>query len=453
MYDQFTTNKLFRPIYIYIYINSRSSKLLIAFFLLFFLQIPLFSQVRTVINDDAYLVLNTPSTTGSVFVVLDNGNTNALATSGTGGNIITKHEKNQIKWNVGTNTGTYTLPFTTATTATNASESKIPASINITGAGTGSGNLKLSTYTDNDATNNSTTSDYKPSDVTSFLNSSAVDNSANVVNRFWILDANGYTDKPDVTLSFTYDDDEVTATGNTVVESDIFPQRWNSTTSEWSDVTLSGTLNTTSNTLSGVTVSKANFFRSWVLVSSVTPLPVELTKFDSKCEENTITVNWTTASEINNDYFVIQQSSDGENWVVIDSVNGAGNSLTERNYTYQIKHNKSELTYLQLKQVDYDGTTSLSDIKSCKCGGLEIIDVFPNPSDGEINYTIQANQAGIMSMKIHDATGRVIKSETHPIQKGNNVLTNIIQAEMGKYFITVEMDNGKFYDYGVIMIK
>ena len=53
-------------------------------------------------------MLNTASTSESVFVVLDNGNTNALATSGTGGNIITKHENNQVKWNIGTNTGTYT---------------------------------------------------------------------------------------------------------------------------------------------------------------------------------------------------------------------------------------------------------------------------------------------------------------------------------------------------------
>ncbi len=244
----------------HIYINSRSSKFLLTLFLCFLLQFSGFSQVRTVIKDDAYLVLNTAATTDSVFVVLANGNTNALATSGTGGNIITKKEKNQIKWNVGeVSTGIYTIPFTTPITTTNTIKTKIPASVEITSAGSGSGNIKFSSYTDNDATNNSTTSDYKPSDVTSFVNSSSADNSANVVNRFWIIDANGYTNKPDVTLSFTYDDEEVTATGNTVVESDLFPQRWNSTTSSWSDVTLSGTLNTTNNTLSAVTVTKANF--------------------------------------------------------------------------------------------------------------------------------------------------------------------------------------------------
>lgn len=412
-----------------------------------------FSQVRTVIKDDAYLVLNTAATTDSVFVVLANGNANALSTAGTGGNIITKKEKNQIKWNVGTNTGTYTVPFTTAATATNASESKIPASVNITGAGTGSGNLKLSTYTDNDATNNSTTSDYKPSDVTSFLNSNSEDNSANVVNRFWILDANGYTDKPDVTLSFTYDDDEVTAAGNTLSEADIFPQRWNSTVSAWNDVFLSGTLNTTSNTLSGVAVSKANFFRSWALVSSVVGLPVELVHFKPECEDNTVTIKWTTAAEINNDYFVIEKSLDGTTWTAVDSIDGAGNSFVEQNYSYQIKNHIYEITYFRLKQVDYDNTTSYSDIEPCACSGLEITDVYPNPSEGEVNYVIQSNQAGTLTLTITDARGRLVARNQYEVVEGQNFLKNVIDAEMGKYFISAQMSDGKLYDYDVIMIK
>ena len=185
------------------------------------------------------MVLNTAVTTDEVFVVLDNENTNALDIKGTGGKIITKHEKNQVKWNIGTNTGTYTVPFTTATTATNGSESQIPISVNITGAGTGSGNIKFSSYTDNDPTNNYKVSEYKPSDVTNMNNGDGEDNSNNVVNRFWIIDANGYTDKPDVNLSFTYDQEEVDAEGNDLSEANIFPQRWNSTASQWHDVTLS----------------------------------------------------------------------------------------------------------------------------------------------------------------------------------------------------------------------
>lgn len=414
----------------------------------------LFSQSRFIIKDDAYVVLNTASTSESIFVVLDNGNTNALATSG-GGNIITKHEKNQVKWNIGTNTGTYTLPFTTATTATNASESKIPASVNITGAGTGSGNIKFSSYTDNNGTDNYKVSDYKPSDVTNMDNSSATDNSANVVDRFWIIDANGYTDKPDVTLSFTYDDDEVTATNNTLSEADIFPQRWNSTASQWHDVTLSGTLNTTSNTLSAVTVAKANFFRSWALVSSVTPLPVELISFEPKCIDNQTVIKWTTAAEINNSHFEIQHSTDGTSWSTIDSVQGAGNSTTVINYEQPVKVNSNqEVDYYRLKQIDFDGTSAHSDIKTCSCdGGLEITSLYPNPSDGEVNILINSTEGGTLSLKIYDALGKLIVNDDLTIQEGANVINNVIQGEGGKYFVSASISNGKYYDYGVIVIK
>lgn len=417
-----------------------------AFFLCFFLQFSLFSQVKTVIKDNAYLVLNTAATTDSVFVVLDNGNTNALATSGTGGNIITEKEKNQIKWNVGTNTGTYTLPFTTATTATNASESKIPASVNITGAGTSSGNLKLSTYTDNDATNNSTTSDYKPSDVTSFLNSSSADNSANVVNRFWILDANGYTDKPDVTLSFTYDDDEVTATGNTLSEADIFPQRWNSTTSKWSDVTLSGTLNTTSNTLSGVTVAKANFFRSWALVSSVTPLPVELIYFDVKRTGSFVLLEWETLAEINNDYFIVEKSADGENWEEIITVDGQGNT-NDQTYYSQIDVNGCEgVCYYRLIQVDFNGRREKEGIRVLNSDNQNSefkISVIPNPINTIANISFLAPESGVFNLIILNQKGQMVYSAKTIGKKGNNHLSfKSSVLEHGSYYFILEDENG-----------
>ena len=442
-------------IYIYIYINSYSSKKALAFFICFFLQFSLFSQARLVLNDDPYLVLNTAATTGEVFVVLDNGNANALSTSGTGGNIITKHEKNQIKWNIGTNIGNYTIPFTSASTATNTSKTKIPSSVNITGAGTGSGNIKFSSYTDNNATDNYQVSDYKPTDVTNMENGDAADNSANVVDRFWIMDANGYTDKPNVTLSFTYDDDEVTATNNTLSEADIFPQRWNSTASQWHDVTLSGTLNTTSNTVSAVTVAKENFFRSWALVSSVTPLPVELISFEPKCIDNQTVIKWTTAAEINNSHFEIQHSTDGNSWSTIDSVQGAGNSTTVINYEQPVKVNSNqEVDYYRLKQVDFDGKSAHSDIKPCSCdGGLEITSLYPNPSDGEVNILINSTEGGTLSLKIYDTLGKLIVNDVLTIQQGANVINNVIQGEGGKYFVAASLSGGKYYDYGVIVIK
>lgn len=426
-------------------------------FVLGMLQIFVFQtaigQASLTLHNDAFMVIEASSATDSMFVVLDNGASTALQTTGDGGNIITKKEKTQIKWNVGENVGTYRVPFTTPITTSNNTRSKIPATVQITSAGTGSGNIKFSSYTDNDNTNNQLNSEYAPSDVVSFLDASGNDNSLNVVNRFWILDAINYSTKPTSTITFTYDDEEVTGGGNLLLEAEITAQRFNSTVSSWEDASFSGTLSTTSNTLSGVNVSSTDFFRSWVLASSTAPLPVELIHFSPECEDNLVTIHWKTATEINNDYFVIEKSLDGTTWTAVDSINGAGNSFVEQNYTYQIKNHIYEITYFRLKQVDYDNTTSYSDIEPCACSGLEITDVYPNPSEGEVNYVIQSNQSGTLTLTINDAQGRLVARNQFEIVEGKNYLKNIVEVEMGKYFITAQMNNGKLYDSDVIMIK
>ncbi len=449
-------------------LDNGVGKKILTFFLLFFLHFILLSQSSVVIKDNAYMVLNTAATTDSVFVVLDNENTNALATSGGGGNIITKNEKNQIKWNIGTSVGEYTIPFTTATNETNdnannkASESKIPLTVNITGAGTGAGNIKFSSYTDNDGVDNWRVSDYKPSDVTN-LNRNGVDNSNNVVDRFWIIDANGYDmdSKPDVTLSFTYDEEEAGANPtNTLIESDIIPQRWNSTSSRWDDLTIAGTLEDVGNTFSDADITPGNFFRSWVLVSSTSSLlPVHFVSLDSKCIDDQMVLKWTTATEINNSHFEIEYSTNGKQWNIIDTIYGSGTSAEEINYQYEVdkQNTYQDLNYYRLKQVDYDGTYSYSEIEIASCDeageGIEIISLYPNPSNGVVNILIHSTEGGVLSLKIYDSIGRLIIDDAININRGTNLVDNFIEEGSGRYFISASINNGKYYDYSSIVVK
>lgn len=91
MYEQKLKNKKIHHLNITYLYNKK-----LVFLTVLFLQTNfLFSNARLVIKDNAYMVLNAPATTDSVFVVLDNGNANALSTAGTGGNIITKKEKHK----------------------------------------------------------------------------------------------------------------------------------------------------------------------------------------------------------------------------------------------------------------------------------------------------------------------------------------------------------------------
>src|SRR3972149_6176281 len=98
-----------------------------------------FSQgARLIINNDAYIKIM-----GNTFITIDNPDPNAITVIGTGGNIVSESETAVIKWNIGADTGTYTIPFTTDPFVNN---TKIPLTVHITDTGTGNGSLLFSTY-------------------------------------------------------------------------------------------------------------------------------------------------------------------------------------------------------------------------------------------------------------------------------------------------------------------
>jgi hypothetical protein len=194
--------------------------------------------------------------------------TNAIVVN-SGGFISSESEFNMVAWNIGTNTGSYVLPFGYS------SADYLPVTCDISTAGVGSGMIKFSTY-HGSGWDNST---YEPSDVANMTDFSVPNYSSQAVDRFWIVDANtGYTTKPTPDLTFTYirgaSSPSEIATPNYIVESDLFAQRYNSSLNEWYDWTgaSTGTDITSGNTGTVTTgnVPVADFYRSWCLFNDST---------------------------------------------------------------------------------------------------------------------------------------------------------------------------------------
>ena len=118
--------------------------------------------------------------------------------------------------------------------------------------------------------------------------------------------------------------------------------------------------------------------------SSANPLPIRILYFDVRFNEkfDHVILDWRTASEKNNDYFSIERSVDGINWIKIGEVNGAGTSNIPVSYQYFDFDVFRGLTYYRLKQVDFDGEFDYSDIKLVNFQKAENL-VYPNPSSGE----------------------------------------------------------------------
>lgn len=101
-----------------------------------------------------------------------------------------------------------------------------------------------------------------------------------------------------------------------------------------------------------------------IVESPPVDLPIELLYFKGKNENETNILYWSTASEINNDYFTIEKSYDGYIFKDIDYIVGAGHSTHQLYYEYHDSNTQPFITYYRLKQTDYDGKYEYSEIIS-----------------------------------------------------------------------------------------
>lgn len=128
-------------------------------------------------------------------------------------------------------------------------------------------------------------------------------------------------------------------------------------------------------------------------LSKESVLPIKLVFFDAQIEQNSVAIQWATATEINNDFFSIEKSNDMKNWDVIATQKGAGNSNQYLSYKFQDMNLMQGISYYRLKQTDFDGRFeyfSPVTIKNDVDFRSEIkVNIYPNPSHG--NFNIQIN--------------------------------------------------------------
>src|SRR5690606_38659659 len=99
--------------------------------------------------------------------------------------------------------------------------------------------------------------------------------------------------------------------------------------------------------------------------SSNNVLPIQLLSFTAKPIDNKeVLTQWTTATETNNDFFTVERSVDALNFKEIGTVNGAGNSNNAIKYRFSDKNPFAGTSYYRLKQTDFDGKFSYSEIES-----------------------------------------------------------------------------------------
>jgi len=153
--------------------------------------------------------------------------------------------------------------------------------------------------------------------------------------------------------------------------------------------------------------------------TSLATLPVELISFEAECENQNITLEWSTASEINNDFFTIERSMDGVNWQIISTVSGAGNSNSRMYYSFIDINNSFQNSYYRLKQTDFEGGgkySAIIPVKNCEQDFTEL-SLYPNPANKFLNISIKFPEESVVSFSIRSLFGKIIYySETYQPQ-------------------------------------
>lgn len=407
---------------------------------------------KTLVGVDANIDNNIHLNGASLRLNTNNLNIETASTTGiteNGGFIISETGPasggyGNVRWLVGTNTGNYTIPFGTDA----ASPADLTFQYNITTAGSPSSNYKsFATYvtdSENSFTGPNITVNPNPADWTDLPTGvqHLTDDYSQAahyftVDRFWIIDAenigdgqSGYGGTPRFEYVFKYAQAEVAAP-NHIIESNLVAQRYNHVEDRWGDwlYGVPAVINDPTNNevtiqigLDPGTVTE-DLYPIWTLVDNSDPLPIELVRFIGQCNGDEITINWTTWTETNNDYFTVERSENGTDFEVVDVVEGAGNSNQPISYEVKDPMPFSGTSYYRLKDTDFAGKSTYSSVIAVTCGesvnDFEFINAYEaDQTEVVVEFTATENED--YNIVLYDAAGRRVLEENGAAMNGMN---------------------------------
>lgn len=178
-------------------------------------------------------------------------------------------------------------------------------------------------------------------------------------------------------------------------------------------------------------------------------LPVELITFEGFVNNGNIKLNWTTASEINNEGFEVEHSIDGRNWNKLGFVHGNEHSIQMNKYYYVHEDPKRLIHYYRLKQVNFDGHFEYSNVLSInfKEKSKRVGELYPNPSKtGLINLDYYASNNEQIIVSAFDLTGKLISTQVQQVGEGNNHLSfDFSNFNTGIYILKIGDKMGSTY--------
>jgi hypothetical protein len=182
---------------------------------------------------------------------------------------------------------------------------------------------------------------------------------------------------------------------------------------------------------------------------SIVPLPVSLLAFDVTAQNDFNRVTWTTASERDNDFFIVQRSANGLVWETIGLVDGSGTTNEVHDYVFDDKTPLPGISYYRYKQVDFNGEFEFSPVASVERElSANFPDFYPVPTSE--HFYIQLNLNEINALRVKDNLGREVSFDLEQIDNSTSRLT-LKQADAGVYHTEIHLHSGKTFSKKIVV--
>ena len=183
-----------------------------------------------------------------------------------------------------------------------------------------------------------------------------------------------------------------------------------------------------------------------IVVSRDQPLPVELSSFTSSVSGSSVTLNWSTSSELNNSRFEIERSSNGV-WSKVGTVNGNGTTSSVSNYSFTERGLATGAYSYRLKQVDFNGNYEYFNLSSEVVIGVpsefSLAQNYPNPFNPSTTISFQLPVAGNTVLAFYDMNGKEVKSLVNGFREAGYYSVNLNASDLssGVYFYSLKSGN------------
>ncbi|MEO5581669.1 MAG: ice-binding family protein, partial [Saprospiraceae bacterium] len=268
-----------------------------------------------------------------------------------------------------------------------------------------------------------------------------------------ILDGQG---NPDAVFIFTFGGAFTTGAGSTVtlinglVASNVF---WvaegaiamaASTTMKGTIIANNGAISLGANgTLQGRMLSNTGAISTYANTINIPDgsfaLAIQLYSFTGNCDKQKVLLEWSTATEIENNFFSIERSVDGLSWQVVGTIAGSGNSNTKKNYSFTDNQPAKKKSFYRLRQTDINGFDTYGAgiaIKNCTVDQSYSFSIYPNPSKGKFDLWCPGAVDQPCLIEIFNAQGQKVYAAFNFISK-----FDLENKAPGIYFMNVQMNS------------